>query len=67
MIAYGVFLYCTGQYIPLCDEDGYYKPTQCHGSVGQCWCVDRYGNEVTGSRTHGAADCGKAWESSDYC
>ncbi|XP_066488292.1 testican-3 isoform X2 [Tiliqua scincoides] len=46
-----------GQYIPLCDQDGYYKPTQCHGSAGQCWCVDRYGNEVTGSRTHGAADC----------
>ncbi|XP_026532393.1 testican-3 isoform X4 [Notechis scutatus] len=46
-----------GQYIPLCDEDGYYKPTQCHGTAGQCWCVDRYGNEVTGSRTHGAADC----------
>uniref|UniRef100_A0A452V2S3 Testican-3 n=2 Tax=Ursus maritimus TaxID=29073 RepID=A0A452V2S3_URSMA len=46
-----------GQYIPLCDEDGYYKPTQCHGSVGQCWCVDRYGNEVMGSRTNGVADC----------
>lgn len=49
----------TGQYIPLCDEDGYYKPTQCHGSVGQCWCVDRYGNEVMGSRTNGVAGCGK--------
>uniref|UniRef100_A0ABI7WPB0 SPARC (osteonectin), cwcv and kazal like domains proteoglycan 3 n=2 Tax=Felinae TaxID=338152 RepID=A0ABI7WPB0_FELCA len=46
-----------GQYIPLCDEDGYYKPAQCHGSVGQCWCVDRYGNEVMGSRTNGVADC----------
>ncbi|XP_006917083.1 testican-3 isoform X5 [Pteropus alecto] len=46
-----------GQYIPLCDEDGYYKPTQCHGSVGQCWCVDRYGNEVMGSRTNGVAGC----------
>uniref|UniRef100_A0A8B9ZUP1 SPARC (osteonectin), cwcv and kazal like domains proteoglycan 3 n=1 Tax=Anas zonorhyncha TaxID=75864 RepID=A0A8B9ZUP1_9AVES len=46
-----------GQYIPICDEDGYYKPSQCHGSVGQCWCVDRYGNEVTGSRTNGAAEC----------
>ncbi|XP_059577882.1 testican-3 isoform X3 [Alligator mississippiensis] len=44
-------------YIPLCDEDGYYKPSQCHGSTGQCWCVDRYGNEVTGSRTTGAAEC----------
>ncbi|XP_001365855.3 testican-3 isoform X1 [Monodelphis domestica] len=47
-----------GQYIPLCDQDGYYKPTQCHGGTGQCWCVDRYGNEVTGSRTNGAtANC----------
>nr|KAF6482232.1 SPARC (osteonectin), cwcv and kazal like domains proteoglycan 3 [Molossus molossus] len=46
-----------GQYIPLCDEDGYYKPTQCHSSVGQCWCVDRYGNEVMGSRTNGVAGC----------
>ncbi|NWR95136.1 TICN3 protein, partial [Furnarius figulus] len=46
-----------GQYIPFCDEDGYYKPSQCHGSIGQCWCVDRYGNEVTGSRTNGAAEC----------
>ncbi|XP_059100698.1 testican-3 isoform X4 [Peromyscus eremicus] len=46
-----------GQYIPLCDEDGYYKPTQCHGSVGQCWCVDRYGNEVMGSRINGVANC----------
>uniref|UniRef100_A0A8C0JYI4 SPARC (osteonectin), cwcv and kazal like domains proteoglycan 3 n=1 Tax=Canis lupus dingo TaxID=286419 RepID=A0A8C0JYI4_CANLU len=46
-----------GQYVPLCDEDGYYKPTQCHGSLGQCWCVDRYGNEVMGSRTSGVADC----------
>lgn len=48
-----------GQYVPLCDEDGYYKPTQCHGSLGQCWCVDRYGNEVMGSRTSGVADCGR--------
>lgn len=54
-----VTIYFTGQYIPLCDEDGYYKPTQCHGSVGQCWCVDRYGNEVIGSRINGVADCGK--------
>ncbi|XP_006896721.1 PREDICTED: testican-3-like isoform X1 [Elephantulus edwardii] len=46
-----------GLYIPLCDEDGYYKPTQCQGSIGQCWCVDRYGNEVTGSRKNGVANC----------
>ncbi|XP_058166134.1 testican-3 isoform X4 [Dasypus novemcinctus] len=51
-----------GQYIPLCDEDGYYKATQCQGSIGQCWCVDRYGNEVTGSRTNGVADCAMDFE-----
>ncbi|KAM3937208.1 testican-3 [Leptodactylus fuscus] len=53
-----------GYYIPACDEDGYYKPAQCHGSVGQCWCVDRYGNEVTGSRKVGSAECGADSETS---
>uniref|UniRef100_A0A8C9RRS8 Testican-3 n=1 Tax=Scleropages formosus TaxID=113540 RepID=A0A8C9RRS8_SCLFO len=53
-----------GVYIPSCDEDGYFKPHQCHGSSGQCWCVDRYGNEVAGTRTHGVPDCGIELESS---
>ncbi|KAG7225857.1 hypothetical protein INR49_014380, partial [Caranx melampygus] len=48
---------CVGQYLPSCDEEGYYRSHQCHSSSGQCWCVDRYGNEVAGSRTHGPADC----------
>ncbi|XP_067896094.1 testican-3 isoform X4 [Heterodontus francisci] len=47
-----------GIFLPTCDEDGYYKATQCHGSVGQCWCVDRYGNEMRGSRSSGLPDCG---------
>uniref|UniRef100_A0A3Q2U630 SPARC (osteonectin), cwcv and kazal like domains proteoglycan 3 n=1 Tax=Fundulus heteroclitus TaxID=8078 RepID=A0A3Q2U630_FUNHE len=45
------------QYLPSCDEEGYYRPHQCHSSSGQCWCADRFGNEVAGSRTHGPADC----------
>ncbi|XP_061742930.1 testican-3 isoform X2 [Nerophis ophidion] len=53
-----------GQYLPSCEEDGYYRAQQCHSSSGQCWCVDRYGNERAGSRTHGAADCGAPLESS---
>ncbi|XP_029459983.1 testican-3-like [Rhinatrema bivittatum] len=53
-----------GYYIPVCDENGYYKPTQCHGSAGQCWCVDRYGNEVTGSRKNSATDCDTDLEAS---
>lgn len=49
----------AGQYLPSCDEEGYYRSHQCHSSSGQCWCVDRYGNEVSGSRTHGPANCGR--------
>nr|XP_057921344.1 nidogen-1-like [Doryrhamphus excisus] len=37
--------------IPQCDEDGSYRSTQCHESVGQCWCVDAGGREITGTRT----------------
>ncbi|TRY88610.1 hypothetical protein DNTS_016509 [Danionella cerebrum] len=46
-----------GPFVPSCDEDGFYRPQQCHGSSGQCWCVDRYGNELAGSHTHGPAEC----------
>uniref|UniRef100_A0A8C6BXS6 Nidogen 1 n=1 Tax=Monodon monoceros TaxID=40151 RepID=A0A8C6BXS6_MONMO len=40
-----------GLFVPECDEHGYYAPTQCHGSTGYCWCVDRDGREVEGTRT----------------
>lgn len=40
-----------GLFVPECDEHGYYVPTQCHGSTGQCWCVDRDGRELEGTRT----------------
>uniref|UniRef100_A0A8C2WGA8 Nidogen 1 n=1 Tax=Cyclopterus lumpus TaxID=8103 RepID=A0A8C2WGA8_CYCLU len=39
-----------GQFVPTCDENGGYKPTQCHGSTGYCWCVDRNGQEIHGTR-----------------
>ena len=48
-----------GAFIPRCNEEGYYKATQCHGSTGQCWCVDKYGNELAGSRKQGAVNCGE--------
>uniref|UniRef100_A0A3Q3ETM2 Thyroglobulin type-1 domain-containing protein n=1 Tax=Labrus bergylta TaxID=56723 RepID=A0A3Q3ETM2_9LABR len=41
----------VGQYIPACDEDGRYEAMQCHGSSGHCWCVDRNGQEIPGSRS----------------
>uniref|UniRef100_A0A8B9IWH3 Nidogen 1 n=1 Tax=Amazona collaria TaxID=241587 RepID=A0A8B9IWH3_9PSIT len=37
--------------IPQCDEHGNYLPTQCHSSSGYCWCVDRDGNEIDGTRS----------------
>ncbi|XP_046907058.1 nidogen-1-like [Hypomesus transpacificus] len=41
----------VGQHVPTCDERGAYEPTQCHGSIGQCWCVDRNGQEIPNTRT----------------
>ncbi|KAI4529445.1 hypothetical protein MG293_020693, partial [Ovis ammon polii] len=40
-----------GLFVPECDEQGHYVPTQCHSSTGYCWCVDRDGQEVEGTRT----------------
>ena len=40
-----------GLFVPECDEHGNYVPTQCHGSTGYCWCVDRDGRELEGTRT----------------
>uniref|UniRef100_A0A6J0T6Z0 Nidogen-1 n=1 Tax=Pogona vitticeps TaxID=103695 RepID=A0A6J0T6Z0_9SAUR len=41
----------VGQFIPQCDVYGNYLPTQCHRSTGYCWCVDRDGNEIDGTRS----------------
>ncbi|KAK1886793.1 Nidogen-1 [Dissostichus eleginoides] len=34
-----------------CDLHGAYEPKQCHGSIGQCWCVDASGQEIPNTRT----------------
>ncbi|XP_018084587.1 nidogen 2 L homeolog isoform X1 [Xenopus laevis] len=41
----------VGQFVPECDVEGNYVPLQCHGSTGHCWCVDKLGEEVAGTRT----------------
>lgn len=46
-----------GVYVPECDTEGYYHPTQCHSSVGMCWCVDKHGVELPNSRTRGKPNC----------
>ncbi|XP_026133570.1 nidogen-1-like [Carassius auratus] len=40
-----------GPYVPTCDAQGEYDPIQCHASIRQCWCVDRDGQEIFGTRT----------------
>ncbi|CAJ1087012.1 nidogen-2 isoform X3 [Xyrichtys novacula] len=55
-----------GAFIPQCDSEGQYRPLQCHGSTGHCWCVDNRGQERAGTRTPpGTAprDCNKPDES----
>lgn len=39
-------------YRPKCTANGEYEPLQCHRRMfnEECWCVDKLGNEVTGSR-----------------
>ncbi|KAL1257619.1 hypothetical protein QQF64_010863 [Cirrhinus molitorella] len=44
-------VHLTGAFIPQCDEEGQYRPLQCHGSTGHCWCVDSRGQERAGTRT----------------
>ncbi|XP_055373810.1 proteoglycan Cow [Condylostylus longicornis] len=46
-----------GEYAPDCDAQGFYKPTQCHNSVGVCWCVDKHGVEFANTRTRGKPNC----------
>ncbi|KAM9829004.1 nidogen-2 [Syngnathus typhle] len=41
----------VGAFVPQCDANGQYTPQQCHGSIGQCWCVDSNGQERAGTRT----------------
>ncbi|KAL5284119.1 SPOCK3 family protein [Megaselia abdita] len=48
----------AGAYAPDCDSQGFYKPTQCHNSVGVCWCVDKHGVEFANTRTRGKPNCG---------
>ncbi|XP_004371146.1 nidogen-2 [Trichechus manatus latirostris] len=38
-------------HIPQCDEQGNFRPLQCHGSTGFCWCIDQGGHEIPGTRT----------------
>ena len=34
-----------GAYNPQCEDDKW-RPVQCWGSTGACWCVDSEGNKI---------------------
>ncbi|KAM6202636.1 nidogen-2 [Rhynchocyon petersi] len=39
------------QYVPQCDDLGQFIHLQCHGKSDFCWCVDKDGREVEGTRS----------------
>ena len=47
----------AGKYVPRCKVDGTYDEVQCDVVVGQCWCVDREGKEIKGTRNEGVIRC----------
>ena len=59
-----------GAFSPSCKVNGDYEEIQCHGSTGFCWCVDKFGNELEGTRTRGELNCShpgkKGWENVTY-
>ncbi|XP_057313784.1 testican-2-like [Hydractinia symbiolongicarpus] len=46
-----------GLFTPKCDEDGFFMPKQCNKKRGDCWCVDRNGAEIDGTRSTEEIDC----------
>ena len=47
----------VGSYIPRCKDDGGFENMQCGGTSGQCWCVDKDGMEMPGTRTTKNLQC----------
>jgi len=39
-----------GSFRPRCEDDGSFSAYQCHGSTGYCWCSDKAGVTVTGTK-----------------
>jgi hypothetical protein len=46
-----------GQFVPTCGLTGDYSAIQCHGSIGYCWCAERNGAEIPGTRIRGSPVC----------
>lgn len=44
-------------FVPQCDKDGFYLPLQCLVRDQRCWCVDKHGKEIAGTRRRGTVHC----------
>lgn len=44
-------------FVPRCRQDGGFHEVQCHVGTGQCWCVDKNGNERFGTVARGLPNC----------
>nr|XP_058947870.1 thyroglobulin-like isoform X2 [Pocillopora verrucosa] len=47
----------VGRFVPKCEADGSYSKIQCWSSTGYCWCVDKNGTELQGTRVRGMPVC----------
>ena len=43
-------LIMLGVFAPKCEADGSFSRVQCLNSSGYCWCVDREGKEMSGTK-----------------
>merc|ERR1711931_98021 len=50
----------VGAFVPQCKDNGEFEETQCWQSTGYCWCVDKDGNEIAGTKIRGDPGCSKA-------
>ncbi|XP_034232477.1 proteoglycan Cow [Thrips palmi] len=44
-------------YVPDCDLDGFFRAVQCGPTGNVCWCVDKHGVAVPGTRVFGKPSC----------
>lgn len=61
-----------GVFVPKCKSNGHFRVLQCNRKTKACWCVDRQGKQIQGTRIRGGGkpkcrtstvtrDCGKRW------
>ena len=46
-----------GVFIPQCDSQGYYSTIQCHEKTAVCWCSNKLGVEIPGTKTNNKPKC----------